>query len=420
MRSQLQLTAVLICFLMNMLDGMDVMIISYAASSIAAEWSVNAVNLGGVFSAGLLGMAAGAMFLAARADKIGRKALVFISAAWMGICVLLTVAASSVEMLACIRFLSGIGIGSMLASTSTLASEYSEGRSKSFWVSLVMAGYPIGAVLSGLMAAYVIPVWGWRAVFAAASGLTLITLPVIYYLLPESLAFLLRTQPPHALARANALLSRMKKPPLPQLPPQEVVVVRTSVRQIFSAPRRVETLLLWLVFFMSFATLYFLTSWIPKLASEAGLSVELSIYAGTVFNLGAFAGILTQGYFSSKLGLEPVLAFFFFLTAFLMLVFGGISDSILILVFLGLIGFGIQGGFVGLYSVAARLYPTEIRSTGIGWAIGIGRLGAMAGPLLGGLLVTMQLSMAQHFYVFAAPALLAGVAVICISGTNPS
>jgi predicted MFS family arabinose efflux permease len=270
------------------------------------------------------------------------------------------------------------------------------------------------------MAAYIIPAWGWRAVFAAASGLTLLALPIIYFLLPESLVFLLRTQPPKALDRANALLRRMNKPSLQLLPPLEGPLVRASVRQLLGVRLRLETLLLWLVFFMSFATLYFLTSWIPKLASEAGLSVELSIYAGTVFNLGAFAGILTQGYLSSRLGLEPVLASFFFLTAFFMLIFGQVSDSLWILIFLGLIGFGIQGGFVGLYSVAARLYPTEIRSTGIGWALGIGRLGAMAGPLLGGFLVSMQFSMAQHFYVFAAPALLAGVAVMYVSGTNPS
>jgi MFS family permease len=166
---------------------------------------------------------------------------------------------------------------------------------------------------------------------------------------------------------------------------------------------------------MAFASLYFLTTWIPKLASATGLSVELAIYAGTIFNLGAFLGIISQGYLSSKFGLKKTICGFLITTAFLMLIFGFFSGSVMTLILFGLIGFGIQGGFVGLYSVAARIYPTEIRNTGVGWAVGAGRIGAIVGPLLGGLLIGLGLSMSINFIVFAIPTLIGGIITLYIS-----
>ena len=166
---------------------------------------------------------------------------------------------------------------------------------------------------------------------------------------------------------------------------------------------------------MAFASLYFLTSWIPKLASVTGLSAESVIYAGTVFNLGAFCGIISQGYLSEKFGLQKTIFSYLIFTAVLMLIFGFFKGSMLVLILFGLIGFGIQGGFVGMYSLAARLYPTEIRATGVGWAVGAGRIGAIFGPLLGGFLIGAGFSMTTNFMVFAIPTLIGGITTLCIS-----
>ena len=176
---------------------------------------------------------------------------------------------------------------------------------------------------------------------------------------------------------------------------------------------------------MSFATLYFLTMWIPKLAASAGLTLDLAIYAGTVFNLGAFFGIITQGYLSARLGLQRVICGFLVVTTLLMVAFGFVSGSVwggsvFRLVLFGLIGFGIQGGFVGMYSLAAKLYPTRVRATGVGWAVGAGRLGAVVGPLVGGLLIGAGWSMSANFSAFAIPALIAGVITVLIRVTEPS
>jgi MFS transporter, AAHS family, 4-hydroxybenzoate transporter len=378
------ISTILICFLMNMLDGMDVMVVSYAAPKIAKDWAVSPASLGIVFSAGLLGMSLGAMFLAPRADKIGRKTMILICNLLMGISVFSTSWSNSVEMLAFFRVLSGIGIGGMLASTATLTAEYAPKETKDFWVSFVMAGYPIGAVLSGLVAAQVIPLYGWQRIFEIAGIVSFLTLPIVYFVLKESVEFLTKTA--------------QKKSP--------------SVNALLAEEHRRATIGLWIAIFLAFATLYFLTTWIPNLAAATGLSVELAIYAGTVFNLGAFCGIISQGYFSSQFGLRKTICAYLIFTAFTMLIFGFFKGSVLVLILFGLIGFGIQGGFVGMYSLAARIYPTEIRATGVGWAVGAGRIGAIGGPIVGGLLIGAGLSMSINFIIFAIPTIIAGIFVM--------
>ena len=171
---------------------------------------------------------------------------------------------------------------------------------------------------------------------------------------------------------------------------------------------------------MSFVTLYFLVSWIPKLAVATGLSMELAIYAGTVFNLGSFFGMNSQGYLSTKYGLRRIIGYYLMASSAIMMVFGMFSGSIIILILFGLIGLANQGGFVGLYSIAARIYPTEFRTTGIGWALGAGRLGAIVGPLIGGLLIGAGLSMTTNFIIFAVPPIIAGISAMAIRSPNVS
>jgi MFS transporter, AAHS family, 4-hydroxybenzoate transporter len=238
---------------------------------------------------------------------------------------------------------------------------------------------------------------------------------LIYFFLAESLDFLLKTQPKGALEKANAILTKINRETLSAFPPLSIEKVeKPSVTALLTPERKLSTLQLWLALFMAFASLYFLTTWIPKLASSAGLSMELAIYAGTVFNLGAFLGIMTQGYLSSKFGLRRTIFGFLAMTAFLMVIFGFFKGSVLVLILFGLIGFGVQGGFVGLYAVAARFYPTEIRSTGVGFAMSAGRVGGIVGPFVGGLLIAWGLSMTTNFIVFAVPTLLAGIATYLI------
>ncbi len=410
----LQYVVIGLCVLLNMLDGMDVLVIAFAAPALAAEWSIAPQALGVVFAAGTFGMVTGAMLLAPVADRIGRRRLILASIALIGVGVTLTAAAATVDTLLLLRFASGVGIGALLASTATIAAEYAPDRKRNFIVGFVLSGYTIGAFLSGLVAARIIPEHGWQAMFVVAGLLTLATLPLAWWLLPESPDFLARVRPQGALERINAILRRMSLPPLAGLPEVDDVESAASVAALLHPARRASTLLLWVAFFMAFGTLYFLLSWIPKLAAETGLPLDVAIYAGAVFNLGAFFGICLQGWLSLTLGLTRTIAGFMGLAALLMAIFGLVTEPWLVLTLFGLIGFTVQGGFVGLYAVAARLYPAELRNTGIGWAIGLGRFGAVVGPLAGGLLISLGLGMAENFTVFAVPMVAAAAFTLLI------
>lgn len=418
--SPMQMAVFGICFLLNGIDGMDVLVISYAAPVLAEQWSIAPGALGVVFSAALLGMTCGAMFIAPFADRIGRRAMIMISILLTGFAVLATSAADTIEVLLVLRFISGLGIGAMLASVATMAAEFAPDRQRNLILVSILAGYPIGATIFGVIAADVIPALGWRAIFVTAGITSLATFPLVWFLLPESLSFLIRMRPANALVKINRIIGRMGHAHLDELPPAPGEIASRNVKGLFSANLSRPTIFLWLAFFMNFAALYFLASWIPKLSSAAGLPLDLAIYAGAIFNLGAVPGIALSGYLSQKFGLRRVICSFLLLTAVVMVLFGFAQGTSLILPLFGLIGFFIEGGFVGLYAIAARLYPTEVRTTGVGWAIGAGRTGAIAGPFVGGLLVAYGLSIGANFRLFAITLILAGIFTLLIKSDRVS
>lgn len=389
----LQCRTLLLCVLLNMLDGGDVLVVSYAAPLLTREWGLSAQALGVVFSAGLVGMAVGALLIAPLADVLGRRILVLLSLAILLAGMLVSARVSTVAELAGLRFLTGLGIGSMLASITALASEFAPPRSRSFAVSLVTAGYPLGAAATGLAAQVILPAYGWRGLFVAAGLISGIMLPVCWRWLPESRQFLLaHKRPDGSTARAR---DRSLRPP---------------VGQLVSVELRTRTLLTWGAFFGSFMTLYFLTSWLPRIAVDAGLSLAAAVHAGTLFNLGAFLGLLLLGRLSSRLDLRRMIGWFFAGAALVMIVFGAVHTPIAL--FYGeifLIGVGVQGGFGGLYAVATQIYPTAVRATGVGWALGVGRLGAIAGPMLGGVLIDWGVGLFGSFVAFAVPIAIAAV-----------
>ncbi|MGR3809421.1 MFS transporter [Jiulongibacter sp. NS-SX5] len=407
--TSIQIGTILVCFFMNMLDGMDVLVISYTAPAISKSWGIGPETLGIVFSSGLLGMTLGTLFVAPYADRIGRKNMILLSAIIMSIGIYLTAWAGDVTQLVIYRFISGIGIGCMLASTAALTAEFTPLKSRNFWVSFVVAGYPVGAVLSGLAAAKVIPSEGWEKMYIYAGIASVIAIPLILFFLSESIDFYLKMQPGGALQKINKIIDRLGGDHLTSLPVKEESQLAIPIGKLLSGKYKKPTLQLWLALFMAFAALYFMTSWIPKLATDAGLSLELAIYAGTVFNLGAFFGIVTQGYFSSKYGLKKTIGIILILTAILMCCFGFFVGSDWILVVFGMLGFGIQGGFVGLYAFAARMYPSEFKTTGIGWSMGAGRMGAIFGPGLAGVLLGMGVTIGTSFLIYGIPALIAGI-----------
>ena len=190
-----QVNAVTICLLINFLDGFDVLAIAFAAPSIAADWSVAPTALGIIFSAGLAGMVVGALFLSPYADRIGRRPLILVCLAIIGAGMLGSAIADNVTQLVVWRLLTGLGVGGMLASLTTMVAEYSSDRRRQLAISVLQSGYPVGAIIAGIVSVWLLDSHGWRSIFVVGGVLSLAMIPLVYWGLPESLQFLLNRQP---------------------------------------------------------------------------------------------------------------------------------------------------------------------------------------------------------------------------------
>lgn len=411
-----QILVVAICFAINMIDGMDVLILSYIAEALSKDWGIRPDALGVVLSAGLAGMAAGGLLIAPLADRFGRRRIILSALAMMTVAMFATASAASIAGLIVGRFGVGVGIGTVLAAMAALTAEYAPPRHRSFAVAFLQAGYPIGATLTGFAVAALMPRYGWQAMLLGSAVICAAAFPLVLLTLPESIDFLVRRRPRGALARVNRLRGALRLPALDTLPPPPSADAAVGVRGLFAGGRATATLLLWCAITCGFMTLYFVISWIPKLAIEAGLAPTDAIYAGATYNIGAFAGISAIGLAAARVDLRRLIFGFMVLAAAALTLFGSVAMPLAgTLAIAFLIGVFVQGGFNGLYPLAASLYPPEARGTGIGWAMGVGRIGAVIGPMLGGALLAAKASLGLIFAVFAVPVLLAG---LCVTGVR--
>lgn len=416
--SPLQVCAVGICFALNMLDGMDILMMSYLAPAITRDWHIGAAALGVVFSAALAGMMVGALLLAPLADQFGRRPVILWSVALMGFSMIGSGFAPDITTLIILRFVVGLGIGAILASMAAITSEYAPPHYRTFSVALFPAGYPIGAMLAGLVVNALLPDHGWRVLMSTAGVATLILLPLALGFLPESLEFLEKRQPRDALSRINIIRRKMGQLPLAGLSEiGERKPVEFSL--LFENGQWKQTFILWTAFFCCYMTLYFAIAWIPRLAIEAGLDHGQAIVAGTVYNLGAFVGGLALCWLLFTFDVRRLVLVMMLGGSASLVAFGLHMSVALTLLVAFCIGFTVQGGFNGLYPLVAAAYPAQVRSTGIGWCIGIGRSGAVAGPLVAGWLLATQTPLYIVFLVFTVPLIAAGLLAMAVKLCPP-
>jgi len=418
--TRFQIVAIGICIGLNMLDGFDVLVMAFTAPEVSAHWSLSGAELGVLLSAGLFGMAGGSLFLAPFADRLGRRALIVFCLILVTLGMLMSALARGATALAIYRVITGLGIGGMLASLSVITSEYSSRKWRSTNISLSATGYPIGATIGGVIAAILIARFGWRAVFLFGALCSLLMIPLVLWRLPESIDFLLARRPADALGRLNLALRRMHHAELPALPERsaaEQQAGQSSPMRLFSRPLLRSTLLIWGSFFLLMFSFYFVMSWTPKLLVAAGLSTQQGITGGVLLNLGGIAGGTLFGLLASRFELKRLAARYHASTAVCLLLFGLLSSQLGLAFTVALaIGVFLFGSMAGLYSLTPILYPAAVRTTGMGWAIGIGRFGAILSPMIVGLLVDAEWQTANLYYAFAVPLVLG---VFTVSALRP-
>ncbi|MCM8732047.1 MFS transporter [Hephaestia sp. GCM10023244] len=410
-----QIITLVLCVLINISDGLDTSSVAYAAPSILREWGVGARAMGLVFSVGAAGLVCGALFIAPQADRVGRRTIILGAVAANSLSMLATAFIHSVELLLLLRFVTGLGIGALVPSLSVMVVEFSTERRGNIFLALVHVGFAIGAMLGAAVGALLIGPFGWQAIFIFAGLVSLVLTIVAFWLLPESLNFLLTRQPRNALARANILLARLGEPPLDALPPREAEGKRRAgLLHTILAPRyRTLTLLLWLAAFSRYFVSYFLTQWKPQILVLAGVTPELAIASGIVTGGAAILGALLMGTVAATVGARRATCASFMLCAASLVLFGVVeAEPVLLLAVAGLALFAIEATFTGVVITSTRFYPPEFRTTGVGFTIGVGRFGAIAGPYLGGALLAMGLDRSFVYPVYAAVCGVGAVAIM--------
>lgn len=373
---------VALCFVLNMIDGMDVLIISYIAPTLQKDWAVSSAQFSIVFSAGLGGMAIGGLGLAPMADRFGRKRLIIFAISLMAVAMFCSSFVTSIWQLSLIRILVGMGIGTVLACIPAISARVSPAKHRNFAVGVLQAGYPIGAMITGFIAAWALPIYGWQHTLVATACVSALSVPFIIWLLPSGVS---------------------SAPSGPALPLTEVI----------SGDRRRSSFLLWTATICGFMALYFIASWITKLSIEAGLPETNAIIASAIYNFGAFAGTVAGSIAATRMDVRKLCGTLLALAAGVFLVFGGISMPLAgVLITAFVMGVTLQGGFNMLYPIAATVYPDKVRSTGIGWAFGIGRIGAFTGPLVGGWALSQSWPLVAVFGIFVGPLLIASYAAL--------
>ena len=412
--SGFQIRTITLCTLVLLLDGFDTQAMGFLVPPIAEELGIPLSQFGPVLSAGLFGLMLGAMASGPIADRWGRKWAIICSAIIFGGFSLLTTTVTTLDALVLLRFLTGLGLGGAMPNVVSLASEYAPKRLQATLVTLIFVGMGGGAVVAGLVGQAMIPLWGWRSVFYVGGALPIALAIVLIKALPESVRFLVvRGAPP---ARVADIMRRIA-PDMPSSSFKPEAAGSTheglAVNYLFTEGRGVGTILLWIPFFMNLLILYFILSWLPALLRQAGMPVSAGITAVMVFSIGGIIGTILQGPLMTKLGVYAAIVTEFAASLVLVIVASSIFSTFpLMMLVTFILGVTVQGCQAGLNALSAMYYPTTMRSTGVGWALGVGRVGSIVGPLIGGMMLGLAWTPPEIFRAGAIPALCAMAAVI--------
>lgn len=407
-----------LCAAVVVLDGFDTQAIAYVAPVLAKSWGLTPAAFGPVFAAGLVGMMVGALSLGPIADRRGRKLAILVSVALMGLFSLATMFATSMETLLVLRFFTGLGLGGAMPNVIALSAEYTPARWRSTAVGVMFCGFPFGAVLGGLLAAQIIPAFGWESVFLVGGIAPLLLLLVLAPLLPESVRFLVARRG-YGPTVTKLVAKAVPDANLPAGTRFETAQKaeggdRAAARaELFGSDRIAGTLMLWAAFFMNLLMYYFLINWLPLTLQSAGIDLSKAILFTALLNFGGIVGTIVLARVIDRMGSFRILWLVLLAAALAIATVGyvGSQGGLLLGIAIFVAGFCVNGAQNNMNALAAGLYSTPSRATGVGFALGIGRIGSILGPVVGGLLLSAQMPLQTLFTIGALPALVAAIAI---------
>src|SRR5262245_46285190 len=410
-----QVRIVALCFLVLIFDGFDAQVIGFVAPALVGALKLERAMLAPIFTAGLVGYGFGSIIFGTLSDTFGRKSLLVASTAVFGFFTLLKSTATSLEMLVVWQFIAGLGIAGATPNAVALISEYSPTRMRATLTTVALSGFLIGSSIGGVISAFLIPAYGWQSIFYIGGLAPLLMVPVLILGVPESARFLImRGATP---TRISEILCRIA--PAFEFKNDAAFVIPERAKgfpviELFRAGRAITTVLLWIMMFMTLLVTYFLLSWLPVLLNGAGLSVQQSVLATTMFPAGGVVGALLPGRSVDRYWPPSVLASAYTLLAICTAAIGPSSAAFAALAIV-LFGAGVgAGGQMAANAFGGIVYPTPMKGTGVGWMLGIGRTGSMVGPLLGGAMLAMHWSVTEILLATAVPAAIAALCAYLI------
>lgn len=408
-----QIWTMALCGMVIVLDGFDTQSIGFLAPSMADSLHISIKNFGPIFVSALIGLMISSMLSGPIADRWGRKGPIVTCTLIFGMFAVLTPRCVTFDELIACRFLTGLGLGGALSNSVALMSEYAPKRLLAVIVSAMFCGMPAGAVLATQVGAVMLPRWGWQSVFYAGGVLPLTLAALLLAILPESVRYL------EVSGAAEARMVRIVARIAPELAGAAVSRAahqdtrrNAPVVHLFTEGRAPGTVLLWIPFFMNLLMLYFIVFWLPALLRQSGRPVSAGITAIMLFSVGGIFGSAIEGTLMNRWGQLAVLLAEFLFTALLIAALAYSSSLSLMMTVTFVLGFVVQGAQGGLSAVAATFYPISIRSTGIGWCLGVGRIGSIVGPMIGGLMLKLDWTPREILMAGAIPALCAAVAAL--------
>lgn len=397
-------------------DGFDQQMIGYVAPSLIHAWHIKSQAFVPVFTTSMVGMMIGATFGGSVADRYGRRNMMVLGMAVFGLFTLAAAWATTIGGLSALRLIAGIGVGFAVPNALALTAEYAPKRQRATLITVMFLGYSLGGAAGGWAAAALIPRFGWPSMFLVGGVLPLALVPASLFLLPESIRFRLLRDGAGDAAGARLVLQRLLPDvvigPQTELVVQEEIQHGQPVRHLFTDKRALFTILLWISFVANLMTLTFVINWLPTVIANAGIALTRAVIVSSYFQVGGLVGGVIVSRLMDRGTITP-LAWFFGGASLSIALIGSIGSSSMLLdciVFAA--GFFVVGGQFGLNALASSAYPTFMRSTGTGWALGIGRLGAITGPIIGGVLIALALPQQELFLFGALPMLIGCLAIV--------